>query len=274
MQGAVVSRYFDGGRYLQQTILGEGTYGVVYLAVDTTTGDKVALKRMINHDTQSVGLPSVVVREIVLVKGITQHPNVLGYNRVDACTLLLTRSYIIFSLRCFARLTRTFIMELPPPAFESEIVLVFPIHGQDLAKILVAAGPAGLSPQQIIDFMRQLVSGVAHCHAHGVMHADLKPANILVDEHGSLKVADFGLARMLRDPRRVRTDTIVTLHYRPPELLQPSIDRERPGFAYGCAVDMWSVGCIFAELLSGSVWFADPHDHSCSDDDQLGRIFR
>jgi serine/threonine protein kinase len=171
------------------------------------------------------------------------------------------------------RLTRTF-MEPPTPALECAVVLVFPFHGQDLAKLLVAAGPAGLPPLQIVDFMRQMLSGVAHCHAHGVMHADLKPANILVDAHGLLKIADFGLARMLRDPRRLRTDTIVTLHYRPPELLQPRNDAERPGFAYGCAVDMWSIGCIFEELLSGRVWFADPHDLSYTATAQLRRILR
>jgi serine/threonine protein kinase len=68
----------DGGRYLVQALLGRGAYGFVYLAVDTMTGDKVALKRMIRHDPESVGLSSVVIREIVLVQGINQHPNVLG----------------------------------------------------------------------------------------------------------------------------------------------------------------------------------------------------
>ncbi len=76
--------HMDGGRYLRQALLGSGTYGVVYLAVDTTTGDQVALKRMIQHGPEGVGLSTLVIRETVFVKGITQHPNVLGYSRVHA----------------------------------------------------------------------------------------------------------------------------------------------------------------------------------------------
>jgi mitogen-activated protein kinase 1/3 len=78
--------YMDGGRYLRQAVLGSGTYGVVYLAVDTTTGGQVALKRMIQHGLEGVGLSTEVIREAVFVRGITQHPNVLGYSRVHAYT--------------------------------------------------------------------------------------------------------------------------------------------------------------------------------------------
>lgn len=95
--------------------------------------------------------------------------------------------------------------------------------------------------------MYQLLKGVAHMHRHGVMHRDLKPQNLLVEEgphpdHPLLKVADLGLGRAFSIPIKCYTHEIVTLWYRAPEVLL--------GIScYAPAVDMWSVACIFAELV-------------------------
>eukprot|EP01113_Clastostelium_recurvatum_P041161 TRINITY_DN6497_c0_g1_i1.p1 TRINITY_DN6497_c0_g1~~TRINITY_DN6497_c0_g1_i1.p1 ORF type:complete len:341 (+),score=42.17 TRINITY_DN6497_c0_g1_i1:25-1047(+) len=110
-------------------------------------------------------------------------------------------------------------------------------------------------------YMQMLLRGLEHCHQNWVLHRDLKPSNLLLGANGVLKIADFGLARPFGSPDRLLTHQVITRWYRPPELLYGARQ-------YGYAVDMWSVGCIFAELMLRNPYF--PGD---SDLDQLGKIF-
>lgn len=101
------------------------------------------------------------------------------------------------------------------------------------------------SLSQVKCFMKQLLSGLEHCHNQGVLHRDIKGSNLLINNEGILKIADFGLATFFDpDRRRPMTSRVVTLWYRPPELLLGAT-------YYGVGVDLWSAGCILAELLGG-----------------------
>lgn len=111
-------------------------------------------------------------------------------------------------------------------------------------------------------YMYQLLLALKCCHQRGVVHRDLKPQNLLVNRAGALKVADFGLARAFSVPIRAYTHEVVTLWYRAPEILLG-------GKEYALGVDMWSVGCIMAELVSKKPLF--PAD---SEIDMLMRVFR
>lgn len=91
--------------------------------------------------------------------------------------------------------------------------------------------------------MLQLTSAVSYLHDHFILHRDLKTSNILLSNQGSIKLADFGMARYTSNPRPRLTQCVVTLWYRAPELLLGTEE-------YGFEIDIWSLGCIFAELLT------------------------
>jgi cyclin-dependent kinase 12/13 len=99
--------------------------------------------------------------------------------------------------------------------------------------------------QQVKLYMSQLLSGLQHCHDRNILHRDIKGSNLLLNNTGMLKIADFGLATLFGpSEKRALTSRVVTLWYRAPELLLGAVD-------YGVGVDLWSVGCILAELFAG-----------------------
>ncbi|ANB15444.1 cyclin-dependent serine/threonine-protein kinase CDC28 [Sugiyamaella lignohabitans] len=144
-----------------------------------------------------------------------------------------------------------------------KLYLVFEFLDLDLKKYMESI-PAnmGLEPDMVKRFMSQLVKGTRYCHSHRILHRDLKPQNLLIDKEGNLKLADFGLARAFGVPLRTYTHEVVTLWYRAPEILLG-------GRQYSTGVDMWSIGCIFAEMVTRKPLF--PGD---SEIDEIFKIFR
>jgi cyclin-dependent kinase len=144
---------------------------------------------------------------------------------------------------------------------EKKLTLVFEYLDQDLKKYLdVCEG--GLEIGVLKSFLYQLLTGVAYCHHHRVLHRDLKPQNLLINREGELKLADFGLARAFGIPVRSYTHEVVTLWYRAPDVLLGSRK-------YSTPVDIWSIGCIFAEMSNGAPLFT-----GTSEETQLDTIFR
>lgn len=142
------------------------------------------------------------------------------------------------------------------------IYLVFEYMEHDLSGLL-SCPSIKFTESQIKCYMRQLLSGLEHCHSRGIMHRDIKTSNILVNNQGMLKIADFGLANFVSARnKQPLTSRVVTLWYRPPELLLGSTQ-------YGLTVDMWSLGCVFAELFIGR-----PLLKGRTEVEQLHKIFK
>ena len=146
---------------------------------------------------------------------------------------------------------------------DKKLYLVFEFLDVDLKKHLDTHPHIGNDRRAVKGFVYQMCAGIAYCHSHRVLHRDLKPQNLLVDQStNALKLADFGLARAFGIPVRAYTHEVVTLWYRAPEILLGARH-------YSTPVDAWSIGCIFAEMINQAPLF--PGD---SEIDQLFRIFR
>ena len=144
---------------------------------------------------------------------------------------------------------------------EKKLTLVFEYADMDLKKALDDRGK-GFDGQTIRSYLFQLLRGIAYCHQHRVLHRDLKPQNLLINRDGVLKIADFGLARAFGIPVRSYTHEVVTLWYRAPDVLMGSRK-------YSTQVDIWSIGCIMAEMITSHPLFPGSNDQ-----DQLHRIFK
>ncbi|ONM33186.1 hypothetical protein ZEAMMB73_Zm00001d041514 [Zea mays] len=190
--------------------IGQGTYSSVFRARELATGRLVALKK-VRFDSVEPESVRFMAREILILRRLRGHPNVVGLEGI-----ITSRS-------------------------SPSIYLVFEYLEHDLAGLSSSPDITFTEPQ-IKCYMRQLLEGLAHCHARGVMHRDIKCANLLVNNSGELKVADFGLANLFAPaPAAPLTSRVVTLWYRPPELLLGAT-------AYEPSVDLWSAGCVFAEM--------------------------
>ncbi|XP_042304012.1 cyclin-dependent kinase 4 isoform X1 [Sceloporus undulatus] len=213
--------------------IGIGAYGTVFKARDLQSGKFVALKNVRVQNSEN-GLPHSTVREVALLKRLENfdHPNVVRL--MDVCTMTRTER-------------------------ETKVTLVFEHVDQDLKAFLEKTPPPGLPADVIKDMMHQFLSGLEFLHSNCIVHRDLKPENILVTSSGQVKLADFGLARIY-SCQMALTPLVVTLWYRAPEVLLQS--------AYATPVDLWSVGCIFAEMFRRKPLFCGN-----SEADQLGKIF-
>ncbi|XP_068194259.1 cyclin-dependent kinase-like 1 [Antennarius striatus] len=104
--------------------------------------------------------------------------------------------------------------------------------------------PRGVPDHLVKSITWQTLQAVNFCHKQNCIHRDVKPENILITKHHVIKLCDFGFARILTGPCDYYTDYVATRWYRAPELLVGDTQ-------YGPPVDVWAIGCVFAELLSG-----------------------
>ncbi len=236
----------------------EGAYGWVARAREIRTGKVVALKRLKMDAGDRAGLPETGLREIQILKDCA-HRNVVELKEVVVGDSDLNDLY--HSPPSTASSPRR---GSPPPLLPrriENIFLVLEFVEHDLKSILEDM-PEPFLASEVKALLSQLAAGVAFLHDRWVLHRDLKTSNLLLSNRGRLKIADFGMARYAGDPPPAQlTPLVVTLWYRAPELLLGAR-------AYGPAVDMWSVGCVFGELLA-----REPLLQGRNEVDQLARVF-
>ncbi|CAG9764341.1 unnamed protein product [Ceutorhynchus assimilis] len=219
-------------RFLRLGKAGEGTYGVVYKAKNKLTGKNVALKKIKLQKFQNKGCSEGVPS--TAMREITLLKGVRHSSIVELLDVMYTTEnlYLVFEY-----------LELDLKRY------------MDVSKL-------SLEQELVRNYMKQLVDAMAYLHSHRILHRDLKPQNLLVDKEGHIKLADFGLSRSFSLPTRTYTHEVVTMWYRAPELLLGEK-------MYCTGVDIWSLGCVMAEMLMKRALF--PGD---SEIDQLYKIFK
>nr|XP_020644211.1 cyclin-dependent kinase 8 isoform X4 [Pogona vitticeps] len=230
--------------------VGRGTYGHVYKAKrkDGKDDKDYALKQI-----EGTGISMSACREIALLREL-KHPNVISLQKV----FLSHADRKVWLLFDYA---------------EHDLWHIIKFHRASKANKKPVQLPRGM----VKSLLYQILDGIHYLHANWVLHRDLKPANILVmgegPERGRVKIADMGFARLFNSPLKPLADldpVVVTFWYRAPELLLGARH-------YTKAIDIWAIGCIFAELLTSEPIFhcrqediktSNPYHH-----DQLDRIF-
>ncbi|CAN8270175.1 unnamed protein product [Cochlearia groenlandica] len=215
------TEYGDANRYKILEVIGKGSYGVVCAAIDTHTGEKVAIKK-IKHVFENISDALRILREVKLLR-LLRHPDIVEIKSIM----------------------------IPPSKREfRDIYVVFELMESDLHQVIKANDDLTLDHHQF--FLYQMLRALKFMHTANVYHRDLKPKNILANANCKLKVCDFGLARVSFNdtPTTVFwTDYVATRWYRAPELCGSFCSKYTP------AIDIWSIGCIFAEVLLGKPLF-------------------
>jgi cyclin-dependent kinase 12/13 len=203
-------------RYEKVLQVGKGMYGDVFVGEHKDTGRRVAVKRLKSSDMRDEDFDKVALREIKILRAL-DHPNVISL--VEVAT-----------------------DDAAEEGGKKPIFMVMPCMRHDLRGLLKSEHSKWWPQSMVKGLCWQLLCGVEYCHGCNVIHRDLKPENILMDSDGTLKIADFGLAKVWSSEYHKYTNSVVTRWYRSPELLLGTRD-------YDMSIDVWAMGCIFGELM-------------------------
>jgi cyclin-dependent kinase 12/13 len=213
-----------GSKYTKfDEIIGQGAYGVVSKACLSNDPSQVFAVKMIKMDHERFGFPITAMREINILKKMN-HKNIIKL--VDIVT------------------------SRHPDKPRNDTYLVFEFMEHTLWGLMYKR-KIKYTPAQIKCIFKQILEGLAYLHSNGVIHRDIKSQNILLNNKGEVKIADFGLAKECNAPQGQKenhTTRVVTLWYRAPEIILGQTN-------YDNKIDMWSAGCVLFELLFGQPLF-------------------
>jgi serine/threonine protein kinase len=202
------------GNYKIEEKLGEGGMGAVYKGVDTMLDREVAIKALRPELASQTSVVERFRSEAVTLAKLN-HPNIAAL-------------YTMFR-----------------QGEELYMVLEF-VRGETLDSIIQKRG--AMSADEMIPVFCQILDGIDHAHELGIVHRDIKPANMMLTEKGTLKVLDFGIARLLGSARMTRAGNIIgTLEYMAPEQVK--------GQETDARSDIYALGMMLYEVLTGRTPF-------------------
>ena len=203
-----------GGRYEIVKSIGEGGMANVYLANDKILDRKVAIKVLRGDLANDEKFIRRFQREAQSVANLS-HPNIVE------------------------------VYDVEEEEGQHYIVMEY-IEGKTLKQLLQKRGSLTLS--EVIDIMLQLTDGLAHAHDAYIIHRDIKPQNIMIQDDGLVKITDFGIAMALNATQLTQTNSVMgSVHYLPPE--------QANGKSSTIKSDIYSLGILMYELITGSVPF-------------------
>jgi serine/threonine protein kinase len=258
-------------QYTEIKELGRGTYGVVTLAKVKESNTRVLEKlRTIAASSLTTATTTTTTDDQslwVAIKRIKGQPLNGGTDSSSKSGVNISALREIKVLREFSNDAPPNILLLldafTPPDKSGDISAVYEYCPQDLANIInPQINLLAITKGDVKSFMISMLTGVAYIHVKGCLHRDLKPDNLLFNPRGIMKIGDFGLSRLIPSPGQPMSSEPITQWYKPPELLLSEI-------YYGSAVDIWSCGCIFAELMLRRPFLAGEE----GDFKQLEKIF-
>ncbi|KAH7313380.1 kinase-like domain-containing protein [Stachybotrys elegans] len=239
LQSFLAGESWDDNKWMKGALIGQGSFGCVYLALHAVTGELLAVKQVetpsganSQSDARKKSMIEALKREISLLRDL-RHPNIVQY------------------LGCSSS------------ADYLNIFLEY-VPGGSVQTMLNSYG--ALPEPLVRSFVRQILTGLSYLHNRDIIHRDIKGANILVDNKGTIKISDFGISKKLEASNilggaannKHRPSLQGSVFWMAPEVVKQT--------SYTRKADIWSLGCLVVEMMTGTHPFPD-----CS---QLQAIFK
>jgi mitogen-activated protein kinase kinase kinase len=240
LQSFLSGESWDDNKWMKGALIGQGSFGSVYLALHAVTGELLAVKQVetpspganSQSDTRKKSMIEALKREISLLRDL-RHPNIVQY------------------LGCSSS------------ADYLNIFLEY-VPGGSVQTMLNSYG--ALPEPLVRSFVRQILTGLSYLHNRDIIHRDIKGANILVDNKGTIKISDFGISKKLEasnilngaNNNKHRPSLQGSVFWMAPEVVKQT--------SYTRKADIWSLGCLVVEMMTGT--------HPYPDCSQLQAIFK